>query len=157
MFFISISAPQEAEFGINMYDSIVPDDETAIEELQMQGFTREEAILLIFEEKFGKTSNQPKYITPAMPTLHSVNISDTGSVRSGAESTVSTVKRRGALAAEEPDFTTEEEELIEANMAKGYTREQAVAVFLQKRSTAADRRSVPSQSQSSVCFGFHAP
>lgn len=57
---------QEAEFGVNMYESLTPDDELVIDEYVAQDFTREEAILFIFEHKYGKVSTQPKNITPAL-------------------------------------------------------------------------------------------
>jgi hypothetical protein len=40
---------QEAEYGINMYDALNEHDEPNIEEYMNQGFSREEAILILFE------------------------------------------------------------------------------------------------------------
>lgn len=91
---------QEEDYGINMYDALTDSDETAIEDYIVQGFTREEAILIIFEEKMGISRGQA--ITPAMPTLHKVE----GSVV----------------------LTEAMEKEIEGLMRKGYTREQAIEV-----------------------------
>ena len=43
---------QEAEYGVNMYDALTEDDEPRIEEYIKKGFSREEAILLLFEGSF---------------------------------------------------------------------------------------------------------
>lgn len=45
---------QEAKFGVNMYDSLLPNDDEQIEEYIAQGLSLEDAILLIFEHRFGK-------------------------------------------------------------------------------------------------------
>ena len=65
---------QDAQFGTNMFESLREEDELIIDEYTKQGFTRftncmfcwiyifddnllrEEAILMIFEDKYGKTS-----------------------------------------------------------------------------------------------------
>eukprot|EP01038_Epipyxis_sp_PR26KG_P006037 gene6037-8312_t len=61
---------QDTEFGTNMMESIGPNDEPAIAEYVSQGCTREEAILFIFETRYGKVSTQTSEITPALPRLH---------------------------------------------------------------------------------------
>lgn len=40
---------QEAEYGKNMYDALTEADEPDIEDFMNQGFSREEAILILFE------------------------------------------------------------------------------------------------------------
>ncbi len=113
---------QEEEFGVNMYDSLVPDDEPVIDDYISQGFTREEAILIVFEHKVGKVSilaNQP--ITPAMPTLHKLptNVPSSQAHLIGPE----------------------DEGEVEYLMARGYTREQAIEVILHKRNRKQQRGS----------------
>lgn len=49
---------QEAEFGINMYDSLTPADDPEIEYLTSQGYSTDEAILIIFERRYYR-SNAP--------------------------------------------------------------------------------------------------
>lgn len=44
---------QEALHGTNMFDSLKPEDNSVVQEYMNQGFSREEAILMIFEQKFG--------------------------------------------------------------------------------------------------------
>lgn len=108
---------QEEEFGVNMYDALLDEDEPVVEEYMAQGFTREEAILIIFEERFGKVSiYQQSRITPAMPTLH---------------------KLEGVQAQE---VNPEDEPEIEYLMTKGYTREQAIEVMFTQRRKAEERR-----------------
>jgi hypothetical protein len=43
---------QEAEFGINMYDSLTPADEPEINALVAQGYTNDEAVKLIFDRRY---------------------------------------------------------------------------------------------------------
>lgn len=59
-------AQQDAKFGTNMYDAIKPADEPEIERLINKGFTRKGAILLIFEERYGKVepTKAPSIRTP---------------------------------------------------------------------------------------------
>jgi hypothetical protein len=112
---------QEEEFGINMYDALTPDDEPVIQEYMIQGFTREESILIIFEHKVGKVSilaGQP--ITPAMPTLHKIPINVPTTL-----------------------LFEDDENQIESLMARGYTREQAIEFLNYKRS----RQQQPQQHQ----------
>lgn len=45
---------QEAEHGTNMFDSLRPQDNQVIQSYMNQGFSKEEAILMIFEQKYGK-------------------------------------------------------------------------------------------------------
>jgi hypothetical protein len=47
-----ILSQQEQEFGTNMYQSLTPPDEPAIERLNSLGFSTEEAILKIFQKRF---------------------------------------------------------------------------------------------------------
>ena len=42
---------QEAKYGTNMFDALGPDDNTLIQAYMCQGFSKEEAILIIFEQK----------------------------------------------------------------------------------------------------------
>lgn len=103
---------QEAEFGVNMYDSLTPTDESIIEDYLKQGFTREESILILFEGKFGKVSTQSKDITPAMPTVY---------------------KAAGLIGEDDTKIDKNDEPQILLLMSRGYTREQAIQVFIQKR------------------------
>jgi hypothetical protein len=43
---------QEAEFGINMFDSLTPADDPEIQNLTSMGHSSEEAILIIFERRY---------------------------------------------------------------------------------------------------------
>ena len=105
---------QEEEFGINMYDSLNAEDQIVLAEYMQQGFTRDEGALMIFEEKFGKTSNmRNSSVIPAMPTLHAVH----GGTHSYAGTDPSN--------ASDEDDDEEVEDLIR----RGYTREQAIAVM----------------------------
>ena len=45
---------QEADHGTNMFDSLRPQDNQVIQSYMNQGFSKEEAILMIFEQKYGK-------------------------------------------------------------------------------------------------------
>lgn len=110
---------QESEYGVNMYESLTPEDEPVIDDYLSQGFTREEAILIIFEEKYGKVTNQNPHITPAMPTLFKVP---------------SNPSNPTGPSLPEPDLSEEDEAAILVLMARGYTREQAVSVHLSKKS-----------------------
>ena len=106
---------QESEYGVNMYDALTPADEPVIDEYVAQGFTREEAILIIFEEKYGKVSSQQRSIvTPAMPTVYNTVADELHAKRSD-----------------------EDEAEIIVLMARGYTREQACNQIDQDRERAA--------------------
>lgn len=59
-----IISQQEAQFGVNMYDALLPHDEPAIEELVNKDHTLDEAVMCIFEARFGKM----KPISPVRPT-----------------------------------------------------------------------------------------
>ena len=56
---------QEAEFGINMFDSLTPADEPEIEKLMEQGNTHHQATRIIFERRFQST----KHDLPAHPAI----------------------------------------------------------------------------------------
>ena len=58
---------QMKEFGTTMFDSLRPSDEEALDSYRMGGFTREEAALLLFEERYGKVSTQSPALHPALP------------------------------------------------------------------------------------------
>lgn len=115
---------QESEYGVNMYDALTPADEPVIDEYVAQGFTREESILIIFEEKYGKVAAQQRSaVTPAMPTVYNT------------------------VADEEHAKRSEEDEAeIIVLMARGFTREQACNKIDQdrERAEAAARRSASS-------------
>jgi hypothetical protein len=51
-------AQQEAEFGINMLDSLVPTDEAEIERLMAAGYTHEDAVLAIFQQRYQSNVNK---------------------------------------------------------------------------------------------------
>mmetsp|Transcript_4015 Transcript_4015/g.6337 ORF Transcript_4015/g.6337 Transcript_4015/m.6337 type:complete len:1555 (-) Transcript_4015:955-5619(-) len=100
---------QEQEFGINMYDSLTGPDEEVLADYVSQGFTRSEAALIIFEEKFGQVSgSKNSQLIPAMPTLHAVHEEE--------------------IADDDPE--------VEDLILRGYTREQAIAVIRQHRERA---------------------
>ncbi len=62
MFFLFFqSIPQEAEFGVNMYDTITPADEPEISHLTSLGYTTEDAVLLIFQRSH-RSRNPSSYI-----------------------------------------------------------------------------------------------
>jgi hypothetical protein len=63
---------QEIEFGVNMYDSLEDSDEPAIRRLVAQGYSNDEAVLEIFNRKFGKTGPQTKWsgVSPAAPVAN---------------------------------------------------------------------------------------
>ena len=116
---------QEQEFGINMYDSLSAADQLLLHEYVSQGFTREEGALIIFEEKFGKTSNsQFSSVIPAMPTLHA---------QKGGHSTATDPSGHSAGGGEDEEDDPEVQDLI----VRGYTREQAMAVIQQHKERAA--------------------
>lgn len=118
---------QEEDYGVNMYDALTDSDEPIVEEFIALGFTREEAILIIFEEKMGiKKSEHASIITPAMPTLHR-------SVDSGASVSVPA----GFI------ITEEVEREIEKLMIKGFTREQAVEVLVEKERKRREAEAAP--------------
>lgn len=52
---------QEEEHGVNMYDSLEVSDEATIRKLCQQGYSNDEAVLEIFNRKFGKTGPQTKW------------------------------------------------------------------------------------------------
>ncbi len=58
-----IVSEQEAAFGVNMYDSIKGTDEPEIKRLVAAGYNEDEAVLIIFEKKYGP----PKSQQPQMP------------------------------------------------------------------------------------------
>ena len=114
---------QEAEFGINMYDSLTDEDSGVLDGYISQGFTREEGALIIFEEKFGKLSTQKdSNVTPAMPTLHAVKGSHFQRCRS--------LSRDPSDA--EGEVGLEDDPEVEKLISRGYTREQAVAQLKQQ-------------------------
>eukprot|EP01034_Spumella_vulgaris_P021844 gene21844-27915_t len=97
---------QESEFGVNMYDALTPNDEPVIDEYIAQGFTREEAILIIFEEKYGQIAAQKvSTVTPAMPTVYHIEHVE---------------------GLQEQQLSAEDELEVARLMTVGYTREQAV-------------------------------
>jgi hypothetical protein len=58
---------QMKEFGTTMFDSLRPSDEEVLDSYRSGGFTREEAALLLFEERYGKVSTQSPALYPALP------------------------------------------------------------------------------------------
>ena len=66
---------QEAEFGVNMYDSLENSDENTIRRLVAQGYTNDEAVLEIFNRKYGKTGPQTKWsqVSAAAPVVNRLN------------------------------------------------------------------------------------
>ena len=57
---------QMKEYGTTMFDSLRPGDEEVLDRYRLGGFTREEAALLLFEERYGKVSTQPA-VYPTLP------------------------------------------------------------------------------------------
>lgn len=66
---------QEAEFGVNMYDSLENADENTIRRLVAQGYTNDEAVLEIFNRKYGKMGPQTKWsqVSAAAPVVNRLN------------------------------------------------------------------------------------
>lgn len=63
-----IISQQESEFGINMYDSLTPADEPEIANLTSQGYTTDEAILMIFNRRYrSRASQNQSYGPPPAP------------------------------------------------------------------------------------------
>ena len=58
---------QEEEHGVNMYDSLEVSDESTIRKLCQQGFSNDEAVLEIFNRKFGKTGPHKVTLAPSRP------------------------------------------------------------------------------------------
>eukprot|EP00597_Dinobryon_sp_UTEXLB2267_P010233 CAMPEP_0170099682 /NCGR_PEP_ID=MMETSP0020_2-20130122/1186_1 /TAXON_ID=98059 /ORGANISM="Dinobryon sp., Strain UTEXLB2267" /LENGTH=2317 /DNA_ID=CAMNT_0010322389 /DNA_START=216 /DNA_END=7169 /DNA_ORIENTATION=+ len=86
---------QEAEFGTNMFDSLKPEDATVIQEYTKQGFSREEAILMIFEHKYGKMSNTNNEIMSMPRILHepSSHLAPTATGHPSIQKTANLVQR----------------------------------------------------------------
>mmetsp|Transcript_10931 Transcript_10931/g.15071 ORF Transcript_10931/g.15071 Transcript_10931/m.15071 type:complete len:2303 (-) Transcript_10931:207-7115(-) len=61
---------QLKEYGTTMYESLRPQDEESITEFVRQGYTREEAVLLIFESKFGVVGSESKVEFLSIPTVN---------------------------------------------------------------------------------------
>ena len=51
---------QESKYGVNMFESITPDDEIRIEKLVASGISRDAAALAIFERKYGSVALDSK-------------------------------------------------------------------------------------------------
>ena len=123
---------QEDEFGINMYDSMSPEDHVTLEEYVSQGFTREEGALIIFEEKFGKTKfTRNSEVIPAMPTLQPVH-----SHMTMAGSMTDRSGRSGSYYQSGSEIEEEDDPEVVDLMRRGYTREQAFAVIEHHREKA---------------------
>lgn len=126
---------QDSEYGVNMYDSLTPADEPVIEEYVEQGFTREEAILIIFEDKYGRVASQPAHITPAMPSLHKGPMDEQ------------------AIA----DMAPQDRQQVDVLMGRGYTREQAVAEVLREVSRRNSNIPLPAHFQQEQQQGWNRP
>ena len=103
-----------------MYESLTPDDEETLEEYISQGLLREEAILMIFEEKFNiAPSTKSKKLAPiaAMPTIAS-----------------KLVKTKSSVVTDPPMSEINDPE-VQKLIDKGYTPEQAVKLIKQKGSS----------------------
>jgi Holliday junction resolvasome RuvABC DNA-binding subunit len=146
---------QEEEFGLNMYDSVTPADEPLIAEYMEQGFTREESILIIYEEKFGKVSIQSKDITPSLPTtlksggyhplqddpevkkLMARGYTKEQAIEIAAKRTVKRQTPQRLMvppsASVLPNANVTEDEAIRSLVACGYSREQAIAMYHETR------------------------
>jgi hypothetical protein len=49
---------QEATFGINMYDNVKATDQKEIKQLVVAGYNEDEAVLILFEKKYGPSKSQ---------------------------------------------------------------------------------------------------
>jgi hypothetical protein len=61
---------QLKEYGTTMYESLRPQDEESITEFISRGYTREEALLLIFESKFGVVGSESNLEFLSIPTVN---------------------------------------------------------------------------------------
>lgn len=57
-------AEQEKRFGANMYETLQKEDEPMVQEYVSKGYTTEEAILLIFEDRYINPKTEKEPITP---------------------------------------------------------------------------------------------
>jgi hypothetical protein len=67
-----VLAEQEKKFGTNMYESLQKDDEPMIQEYVKKGYTTEESILMVFEDKYV----HPTVKTPVTPRNPNVLTAD---------------------------------------------------------------------------------
>lgn len=69
---------QESQFGINMYDSLTADDNYEIDRLIDLGYTKEQAVLLIFERKYGKVNRGQNHLQSLVssPQIRSIIFTD---------------------------------------------------------------------------------
>ena len=103
---------QEQEYGKNMYDVMAEVESDTVAELEKKGFTKAEAALILFEEKFGKVSGQPKDMK-FINSLPTTDISD--------------------VPVSEDNFDINDKQSVKLLMENGYTQEQAIAEHLRRQ------------------------
>lgn len=125
---------QESKYGTNMFDSIKSSDETVIEEYIDQGFSRVEAIQMIFEDRYGKVADEGETHSGArhlrsMPTIgHRASAGNSGKVSPDRQS----ASLNSQSLSSSSNFNEEAE--IALIMTHGYDRQQATSIVSQKAS-----------------------
>ena len=125
---------QEAKYGTNMFDSIKEEDEAVISEYEADGFSRVEAIQMIFEDRYGKldddfTSPHTRQIKTMPHVLHRSTIQDARKSIAVPKSP----KRVGSVVSQTGSLTREEmQNEVEMIMSHGYDREKATQIVQQK-------------------------
>lgn len=117
-----IISQQEAVYGTNMYDALLPSDESTIEEFVRQGFTLDDAVLLIFEKRYGRVQIEDNSSRKSTPTM--------ASNRRSSEPGIGTSKQIDYEAANQLEAE------IALLMATGYGRDEAVQILLKRRTAA---------------------
>jgi hypothetical protein len=128
---------QLKEYGTTMFDSLRAGDEVILEEYALGGFSREEAALLLFEDRYGKVSTQHSVIHPALPHTQINPNASASSVISSASSAISNMNMNGTHAMLSPPYqdlhggkssgnafspTKIEQMISAAAMARGHSR-----------------------------------
>jgi hypothetical protein len=119
-----IVSQQEADYGINMYDALMPSDEQQIEQLIRTRITLDEAILKVFESRFGKT----KLDSSALGAVDEIAHRGGGNLSVLRNNNVHSIS--GDMDYEAADKLESEISLL---VLSGYSREKAVKILLQRK------------------------
>jgi hypothetical protein len=119
-----IVSQQEADYGINMYDALMPADEQQIEQLIRTGITLDEAILKVFESRFGKT----KLDSSALGAVDEIAQRGGGNLNVLRSNNIHSIS--GDMDYEAADKLESEISLL---VLSGYSREKAVKILLQRK------------------------
>jgi len=126
-----IVSQQEADYGINMYDALMPSDEQQIEKLIRTGLTLDEAILKVFESRFGKTKLDTSALSPT-----------------NGKGSYTILKDQSPAPVPAPVTEYEAADKLESEIAllmmSGYTREKAVKILLERKKKEQQESSHPS-------------